>query len=395
MGAHRGGQRRPDREHAAPAVLQRLVEDVRGVDEQVRPGLVAPLGVHERELGELGLLGAPGEVGVALGEAEPGQPEQPRGPGERLGQEQHVRVAGLDLPDQPVPEVRRLGVRVVHPEDPHAVLDPEQHDPQRLVVDALGVVVEVDRVDVLVLLRRVLRVGDRAVGAHGEPLRVLLDPRVVGRALQREVQRDLHAEVAGARDERVEVVDRAQLGVDRVVAALGRADGPRRADVAGPGVHGVVAALAVHGADGVDRGQVDDVEAHRRDAVELLGRGDERAVHRAAGLVAPAGGAGEELVPGAELRAHAVDVDLQRTAAGDQLADRPLRHDRVHGREQRGRDPGVQRQRGVAQRVGRAEEQVAVRALGGTAAHPLQQPRADLQVVGELLGALARRRASW
>ena len=193
-----------------------------------------------------------------------------------------------------------------------------------------------------------------------------------------------------ARDERVEVLHRAQLGVDRVVAALGRADGPRRADVAGPGVHGVVAALAVRGADGVDRGQVDDVEAHGRDAVELLGRGDERAVHRAAGLVAPAGGAGEELVPGAELGAHPVDVDLQRPTARDQLADRALGHDRVHGREQGGRDPGVQRQRGVAQRVGRAEEQVAVRALGRAAAHPLQQPGADLQVVGELLGGLAR-----
>jgi hypothetical protein len=146
----------------------------------------------------------------------------------------------------------------------------------------------------------------------------------------------------------------------------------------------------VRGADGVDRRQVDDVEVHGRDAVELLGRRDERAVHRAAGLVAPAGGAGEELVPGAELRAHAVDVDLHGTTAGDQLADRPLRHDRVHGREQGGRDPGVQRQRGVAQRVGRAEEQVAVRALGRAAAHPLQQAGADLQVVGELLGGLAR-----
>ena len=279
-------------------------------------------------------------------------------------------------------------MRVVDPEDPHPVFGPEQHDPQYLVVDALGVVVEVDRVDVLVLLRRVLRVGDRAVGAHGEPLRVRLDPRVVGRALQREVERDLHAEVVRARDERVEVVHRAQLGVDRVVPALGRPDRPRRADVAWPRVHGVVATLAVRGADGVDRGQVDHVEAHRRDPVELLGRGDERAVHRAAVLVAPAGGAREELVPGAELGAHPVDVDLQRPAPGDQLPDRALCHDRVHGREHRGRAAGAQRQGRVAQGVGRAEQQVAVRALGGAAAHPLQQPCAGLQVVGELLGAL-------
>ena len=233
----RRGQGGPDGEHRRAAGLQRLVQDVRGVDEQVRPGLVGALGVHQGELGELGLRRAPGEVGVGLGEAQPGQPEQPGRPGERLGQEQHVRVAGLDLPDQPVPEVRRLGVRVVDAEDPHPVLDPVQHHPQRLGVDAGRVVVEVDRVDVLVALRRVLRVGDGAVRAHGEPLRVLGHPRVVRRALQREVQRDLHAEVLGARCTNASKSSmRAQLRVDRVVAALGRADRPRRADVAGPGV---------------------------------------------------------------------------------------------------------------------------------------------------------------
>ena len=42
----------------------------------------------------------------------------------------------------------------------------------------------------------------------------------------------------------------------------------------GPGVEGVVGALAVDLADRVDRRQVDDVEAHRGDGVEpLRGRG--------------------------------------------------------------------------------------------------------------------------
>ena len=36
--AHRGGQRRADREHSRPAVLQALVQDVGGVDAQVLPG---------------------------------------------------------------------------------------------------------------------------------------------------------------------------------------------------------------------------------------------------------------------------------------------------------------------------------------------------------------------
>ncbi len=279
-------------------------------------------------------------------------------------------------------------MRVVHPEDPDAVLDPLQRDAQALGVEPGRVAVEVQRVDVLVALRRVLRVGDRAVGPDGEPLRMRGDPRVVGRALQREVERDLHAELIRARDERVEVVEVAELRVDRVVPARGRADRPRGADVARLGVHGVVAALAVHGADRVDRREVDDVEAHLRDAVELLGRGDERAVHRAAGLVAPAGGPREDLVPGAEQRPRAVGEDVALRALGDQLPDRALGHDRDDGREQRRGDPRPQRERRVAQRVRGADQQVALRLLGRAAADALEQAGPGLQVVGQLVRGL-------
>ncbi len=195
------------------------------------------------------------------------------GPGERLGEEEHVGVGGVDLGEQPLPERHRLGVRVVDPEDPDAVGHPVPHDPQDLGVDPLRVVVEVDRVDVLVLLRRVLGVGDRAVGPGGEPLRVLAHPRVVGRALQGEVERDLHAELACAGDEGVEVLQGAEVRVDRVVAALGGADRPGDAGIAGAGDEGVVGALAEGAADRVDRRQVDDVEAHLGDRRQPLGGG--------------------------------------------------------------------------------------------------------------------------
>ena len=52
---------------------------------------------------------------------------------------------------------------------------------------------------------------------------------MVGRALHREVERDLEPELAGARHEAVEVVERAELGVHRLVPTLGPADRPRAA----------------------------------------------------------------------------------------------------------------------------------------------------------------------
>ena len=65
--------------------------------------------------------------------------------------------------------------------------DVAERRPQPLPVLA----VEVDVVDVLVALGRVLRVLQRPVRAAVEPLGVLLQPRVVGRALDREVEGDL------------------------------------------------------------------------------------------------------------------------------------------------------------------------------------------------------------
>ena len=125
--------------------------------------------------------------------------------------------------------------------------------PQRLPVGAL----EVERVDVLVLLRRVLGVLDRAVGPVAEPLGVLGDPRVVGRALERDVERQLDAALAAAA---------ASVATSSSVPSSGwTAVWPPSAPPiahglptsSGAGVVGVVAALAVRRADRVDRRQVE------------------------------------------------------------------------------------------------------------------------------------------
>ena len=189
-------------------------------------------------------------------------------------------------------------MRVIHAEDRHAVVDPQLDDVAHGLVDALRVVIEVQGVDVLVLLRRVLRVGDGAVGARREPLRVFLHPRVVRGALEGQVESDLQAEASGALDEAVEVGEVAELGVDGVVAALGGADAVGRTRVSGTGLQGVVLALAVRRADRVDRGQVDDVEAHARDARQVVGGARERTGDpRAVGALEGTRRAWEDLVP--------------------------------------------------------------------------------------------------
>ncbi len=305
-------------------MLQVFGEDVRGVGEEVGPHVGGGrTGQLLHVLGQLVLAVAPGEVRVGLVEAHRRQRRHHGGLGERLGQEEHIRVGPPDIGEQPVPEPDRLGVRVVHPEDPDSVAHPQPDDPVHLRVDAFRVVVEIDRVDVLVLLRRVFRVGDRAVRPAGEPFRVLAHPWVVRRALQRQVDRDLHAEVAGLRDEHVEVREGAEVGMDRVVAALGRADRPGRARVTRVGCQRVVAALAMGETDRVHRREVHNVESHVSDRRQPLGRRPERARHRLAAahrVVLHALGTREELVPRPEERTLPVGPHRHPGRPGDQLA---------------------------------------------------------------------------
>ena len=91
-------------------------------------------------------------------------------------------------------------------------------------------------VDVLVLLRRVLRVLDRAVRPVAEPLGMLADVRVIRRALEGDVQRDLQPLAPGHLDEVVEVLQRAEFRVDRLVPPLRAADRPGAPGSPGPGV---------------------------------------------------------------------------------------------------------------------------------------------------------------
>ena len=202
---------------------------------------------------ELALVVAPGEVGVALAEAELGQRAHQLRAREGLGEEDQARIALARLAQQPLPEGQGLGVGVVDAEDADPLLDPEEHHlqerrPERRATGPEEV--EVD--DVVVALGRVLGGLDGAVGAVLEPLRMLGHPGVIGRDLEGEIQRHLQPVLGGAAHEAAKVLQRPELGMHGGVAALARADGPGAAHVAGLGPGGVVLPLPRGAPDGVD-----------------------------------------------------------------------------------------------------------------------------------------------
>ena len=359
-GGHRRSEDRADGERRRVARLEVGGVDVRRVDEEVRPVVGRHVRRQFREvLSEFGLGVAPREVGVGLLVADLAERGHHLRAGERLGEEDDLGVGLVDLREEPIPEVDRLRVGIVDPEDGHALVDPEPQDPQGLVVDAVGIVVEVDRVDVLILLRRVLGIGDRAVHTSREPLGVLLDPRMIRRRLQREVECDLEAEILRLLHEAVERVEISQIRVDRVMAASGRTDRPWGSWLLGPGVEGVVLALLERAADGVDGRQIDDVETHGSGGLETFVGGIECAgVPVSVLILMGALAAREEFVPRRVQRALALDTDRVFGAGCDELA----RTEPGHGAHDRARrhqlDDVLDFHLGVLERARRAAQQL-------------------------------------
>ena len=88
-----------------------------------------------------------------------------------------------------------------------------------------------------------------------------LQPRVIRRALDREVEGDLHAVLMTSLDQALEIGERSKLRVNRIMAALRRADRVRTAWIAGLSPEPIIAALSIGSSDRVNGRQVDDIKS--------------------------------------------------------------------------------------------------------------------------------------
>ena len=274
-------------------------------------------------------------------------------------------------------------MRVVHTKDGDAVLDPEAHDREQAVPQLVPVLaLEIERVDVLIPLGRILGVADGAVGPVAKPGGMLGHPGVVGRALEGQVEGQLDAMLAAGGGEAGDVVEGAQLGQYGLVAALGGADRPGAADIAGLGGLCVVAPLPRGAADRMHGREVEDVEAHLGDTRQL--RLD---VAQGAVLARRSQRPGEELVPGAEASTQGLDPQLE---LGGLAGVGPDAVDRHHGGEllvQRAAEVGgIGGAAGGEQALG-ADAEALGDGLGGAGGGLVDQLGADQELDLDVLAA--------
>jgi len=91
----------------------------------------------------------------------------------------------LGVLDEPFPEVIRFGVRVVHAENAHTVLDPKDDNAFKFSPHCLPTfALKIERVDIFIFFRRVFRVLNASVRAMFEPFWMAFNVRMVRRALK-------------------------------------------------------------------------------------------------------------------------------------------------------------------------------------------------------------------
>ena len=268
----RGAPRRPGGRR-----LQVLGEDVRACWRRSSAGSTSAVDVGQLAdvLGQLPARVLPGEVGVGLAEAELRERRIIGPAGERLGEEDHVGVVARAPRRSATPRtasglVCGLSTRKTRTPRSTQRATTSRSASQRPRQSSR---VEVEVVDVLVALRRVLGVLERAVGAAVEPLRVLASAR--GGRREHWMAKSSAISIP-TRPRAVDEAARsrasgAEARVDRVVAALARRRSPtgcrgRR----GPRSSALLRPLRFGHADRVDRRQVDDVEAELGELRQLL-----------------------------------------------------------------------------------------------------------------------------
>src|SRR3569833_1760586 len=308
--AERRGEHEAYGEGGAAAELYIFGEDVRRVGPEIGTKIFAAAALREfgEVLRDLPLGVAPRKIIVRLAEADLGEAVHHLGPREGLGEKDRLGMCAPRLFDEPVPQREGFGVRIVDAKDRHAVRQPEGDDLVELLPQLPPrLALEIEGIDVFVFLRGILRVLHAPVGPLAKPFGMLAYVGMIGRALKRDVARNLHAVLAHLGDEGIEVRKRAARGVHGGVTAFIGADGPGTARIVRACDEAVVAAFALDAAARVDGRQIHHVEAHRGDIGQPLAAIAIRAV--AAGRVAAR--AREHLVPRAESRAFALDLDLE------------------------------------------------------------------------------------
>src|SRR5262249_2750976 len=209
---------------------------------------------------------SPGEVGIGLRESQLRKTIHDVWPRKRFRQKNEIPVLVFEIPDHPLPEIERFGVRVVDAENTHTLLNPEfnngfQFLPKRTPMRCL----EIERINILVFFRRILCILNGPVRPMPKPFRMLLHIRMIRGTLIREIECNIDSVLFSGANEMVKVVQRAEVGREGLVPAENGTDRPWTSRFTRPRCSRVVFSFSKAFADRMNGREIQNVKTHLRD----------------------------------------------------------------------------------------------------------------------------------
>ena len=175
-----------------PAIHHDLGQNIVGSRPERRPHIGTGFPSHLVEVFFNLFTGvAPSEIGVGLVETYLRQSAHHSGASKRLRQEQHFGMLVAELRQDFLPELYRLGVGIIHPENRYPMINPLLNHVAYRVIQTAIVLIKNQGINILIFLGRILCVGNRSIRAVLKPLGMILYPGMIRGALQRQIQRYL------------------------------------------------------------------------------------------------------------------------------------------------------------------------------------------------------------
>ena len=182
--------------------------------------------------------------------------------GKCFSKEDDIRAFCMNCLHNLSPEMHWLGMWVIYAEDRDSLRDPKTQNTKCFSNDCVVIVIKVNRIDILILLRRIFCICNRSIGTRCKEFRMFCGPWMVRGCLESKVHRYFKAILLCSLYEVLKVRHSAECRVNCIVATFFIADCPRNTRVAGSRCQGVVLSLAKLCSDGMNRRQVENVEPH-------------------------------------------------------------------------------------------------------------------------------------
>ena len=163
-----------------------------------------------------------------------------------------IWIFGVDGVYEILPKMNGLCVWIINTKCFDILRDPILYNAKDLLKKPLVVIIKINRVDILILFRRIFCVCDSSIRALCKKFFMCFHPRMIGGALQGKIERNLYIQFLCCGNKFLKILKSSQFWVYCIVATIGTADTPWNPAISRLCGRGIIFSFSKRDADGMN-----------------------------------------------------------------------------------------------------------------------------------------------